>query len=91
MNRKEKQGKPHKKELSVIGYIWDNRMTIRDFCKLIGYSDTHFHQVIAGKNAPTVKLANQIEKITEGKVKAETFMVECMQAMKNPLHSQGEN
>jgi hypothetical protein len=68
-------------------------MNKRQFCKLIAMTETHFYATLNGRRLPSGHMAINVEKATNGKVRAEDFLYECMKVYKekNPLHAQGEN
>lgn len=60
--------------MDLKDYLYLKRMTINHFSDLIGYSRNHISGVINGRIKPTKKLAQYIEKMTEGEVKAEELL-----------------
>jgi transcriptional regulator with XRE-family HTH domain len=55
-------------------YLAKNRMTIKEFCELIGYSRNQISGIINGKLKPSIRLAKTIEQATNGEVKAEELL-----------------
>ena len=60
--------------MDLKDYLYLKRMTINEFSEWIGYSRTHISGIINGRLKPTKKLAQYIEKMTEGEVKAGDLM-----------------
>lgn len=55
-------------------YLVRNKMSITDFSKKLRYSRDHLSRVINGTKRPSKKLAEDIEKATNGEVKAEDLL-----------------
>jgi plasmid maintenance system antidote protein VapI len=60
--------------MDLKDYLYLKRMTINDFSELIGYSRNHISGIINKRLKPTKKLAQYIEKMTDGEVKAEDLL-----------------
>lgn len=60
--------------MDLKDYLYINRMTINQFSELIGYSRNHISGIINRRLKPTKKLAQYIEKMTNGEVKVEDLM-----------------
>jgi plasmid maintenance system antidote protein VapI len=61
-------------QMDLKDYLYLKRMTINDFSELIGYSRNHISGIINKRLKPTKKLAQYIEKMTDGEVKAEDLL-----------------
>lgn len=61
-------------QMDLKDYLYLKRMTINDFSELIGYSRNHISGIINKRLKPTKKLAQYIEKMTEGEVKSEDLL-----------------
>lgn len=51
-------------------YLFRKRISVTDFGKMLNYSRAHLSKIIHGKQLPSRKLAEAIEKATHGEVKA---------------------
>lgn len=60
--------------MDLKDYLYIKRMTINQFAELIGYSRNHISGIINGRLKPTKKLAQYIEKMTEGEVTVEDLL-----------------
>jgi plasmid maintenance system antidote protein VapI len=60
--------------MKLKDYLYFKGMTIQDFSELIGYSRNHLSGIINKRLKPTRKMAQYIEKMTDGAVKAEELM-----------------
>lgn len=57
-------------------YLLLNRLTIKEFCEIIGYSRNQISGIINGRLKPSLRLAKTIEKATDGQVTAEEMLKE---------------
>lgn len=55
-------------------YLVKNRLTIKEFCEMIGYSRNQISGIANGTLKPSLRLAMVIEKATNGEVKVEDLM-----------------
>jgi hypothetical protein len=55
-------------------YLFKNRLKVTDFAKIIGYERGYINKVVNGLMIPGRKLAESIEKATNGEVKAEDLL-----------------
>lgn len=55
-------------------YLWEHKMTAKDFAKKIGYNPIYIRTIVRGDSKPSERLANLIEKETGGEVKAEDLL-----------------
>jgi hypothetical protein len=55
-------------------YLFRNELHVSDFAKTVNYSRQHLSGVIHGTIKPGRKLAEAIEKATNGEVKAEELL-----------------
>ena len=55
-------------------YLIENHITIKDFAESIGYSRSQISNIINGASNPSKRLAETIEKATNGKVKFKELM-----------------
>jgi plasmid maintenance system antidote protein VapI len=62
--------------VNLRDYLYHNRISVTEFAKNIDYSRGHLTSIINGKLRPSKKLARQIEKATNGEVKAEELLNE---------------
>jgi transcriptional regulator with XRE-family HTH domain len=60
--------------MDLRDYLYIKRMTVNDFAELIGYSRNHISGILNGRLKPNKRLAQYIEKMTEGEVKAEELL-----------------
>jgi len=60
--------------MNLKDYLYIKRMNINQFSEFIGYSRNHISGIINGRLKPTRKLAQYIEKMTNGEVKAEELL-----------------
>jgi len=60
--------------MDLKDYLYLKRMTIQEFSELIGYSRNHLSGIINKRLKPTRKMAQYIEKMTNGEVKAEDLL-----------------
>jgi len=49
-------------------YLKLKKLSLRKFAKLIGVTHGHVSQILRKKKSPSLLLAKQIEKVTDGKV-----------------------
>ena len=61
-------------QMDLKDYLYLKRMTIQEFSELIGYSRNHLSGIINKRLKPTRKMAQYIEKMTNGEVKAEDLL-----------------
>ena len=62
--------------MTLREYLFKNNISIRQFAKLLGYTDTQIGEVSRGRRKPSEWLAELIEKTTNTKVtKKEMFNV----------------
>ncbi len=57
-------------------YLFRQRLKISDFAKKLGYGRTYINEIVNGTKKPGKHLARQIERETEGQVKAEDLLKE---------------
>lgn len=69
--------------MDIGAYLGLQKMSKKNFAKILGYSPTHFYQSFNGQRMPSVDLAFKVEEVTLGKVKAEEFIVYCIKAFKS--------
>ena len=50
-------------------WLYQKRMTIRDFSNLIGYNRTYIHAWMSGKKIPSKRIRDKVNEFTMGKVK----------------------
>lgn len=55
-------------------YLIKNRITIKEFSELIGYSRNQISGVANGTNNPSIRLAKVIQEATNGEVKVEDLI-----------------
>jgi transcriptional regulator with XRE-family HTH domain len=55
-------------------YLFRNNLHLSDFAKIVNYSRQHVSGVMHGTIKPGKKLAEAIEKATNGEVKAEELL-----------------
>lgn len=60
--------------MDLKDYLYLKRMTINDFSELVGYSRNHISGIINKRLKPNKRLAQYIEKMTNGEVKAEDLL-----------------
>lgn len=60
--------------MNLKDYLYIKRLSITEFSKQTGYSRNHISGIINGRLKPTKKLAQYIQLLTDGEVKAEDLM-----------------
>lgn len=60
--------------MDLKDYLYIKRMTINEFSELVGYSRNHISGIINKRLKPNKRLAQYIEKMTNGEVKAEDLL-----------------
>ncbi len=55
-------------------YLFYKEISVTDFAKKIGASRNHISQITHGKSKPSLFLARDIERFTDGEVKADDLM-----------------
>lgn len=60
--------------MNLREYLFVKRMTIQEFSENVEYSRVHISSIVNGKLKPSRKLARQIERATNGEVKAEDLL-----------------
>ena len=55
-------------------YLIKNRLTIKEFCEMIGYSRNQISGIANGKLKPSIRLARVIENATNGEVTVEELL-----------------
>lgn len=55
-------------------WLFMNRITKKDFAARLNVSRGHLQEIVSGKRKPSVKLAKQIEELTQGKVSKEEVL-----------------
>lgn len=55
-------------------YLFKKKITVTDFSKEINYGRTYVNEIVTGNRTPGRKLAEAIEKATNGEVKAGDFL-----------------
>lgn len=56
-------------------YLFRNRLTVTHLSRLLECTRTHLSEIIHGRRKPSRRLAKDIEKITNGEVKAHSFFL----------------
>ena len=64
------------KNMDLKEYLYQKRMTIKQFSEHMGYSRTHMSQIINGKLKPSRGLAKSIERESNGLIKATELLGE---------------
>ncbi len=59
---------------SLKEYLFYKQISITDFAKNIGASRNYISQITLGKAKPSKFLAKEIERMTDGEVKAEELL-----------------
>lgn len=60
--------------IELYYYIKKNGMTIKKFAEILGISREYLGLIITNKRDPSLKLAKEIQKKTNGAIKARYFM-----------------
>ena len=60
--------------MNLREYLFVHRLSVKEFSETLGYSRTHLSAIVHGKFKPSKKLAQYIEKMTNGEVKVEDLM-----------------
>lgn len=55
--------------MELRDYLHVNRLTVKEMADRLRYTRTHLSMIVNGKAFPSPRLAEDIEKFTEGKVK----------------------
>lgn len=56
-------------------YLFRNRLTVKEFSQRLECSRPHLTEIIHGRRKPGKRLANDIEKLTGGQVKAAELLI----------------
>lgn len=73
-NYDELPQKNGKTKMDLREYLFRKKIHVSDFAKVVNYSRQHLYGVISGKLRAGKKLADAIEKATEGAVKAKDLL-----------------
>ena len=57
-------------------YLFENRIKVKDFAKLIDSEPGYVSMIISGKTFPGIRIAKKIEKVTAGKVSGLELMLD---------------
>lgn len=57
-------------------FLFDNRLSVTEFCKNLGCSRVHLSEIINGRRIPSLTLAKLIEKETNCEVTVAELMKE---------------
>jgi len=60
--------------MNLKEYLFYSNMTIRDFAKIADFNNAFLSGVINGKRIPSAKTMRTIERVTNGKVRADTIL-----------------
>ena len=55
-------------------YLWNHKITIQQFAEKIKYNRHYISQIMRGEKVPSQRLAEDIERATNGEVKAEDIL-----------------
>ncbi len=55
-------------------WLWKNRISLTDFCHIVGFSRGYMSEVMNYHKKPSERLAHVIEKETGGDVRADFLM-----------------
>lgn len=55
-------------------YLYNNRLSVAQFARMIDYSRQHLYSVLSGALKPGDKLGRLVEKTTKGAVRKETLI-----------------
>lgn len=62
--------------MNLRNYLFNKRISVTKFSKMLGCSRVHLSGVINGQRLPSLMLAKSIELATNGEVKAESLLQE---------------
>jgi|HubBroStandDraft_3_1064219.scaffolds.fasta_scaffold116484_2 transcriptional regulator with XRE-family HTH domain len=56
------------RQLKLREWLYQARVTMIDFCELLGINRSYLHMLMRGKKNPSKRLVQLIKEITKGKV-----------------------
>ena len=56
--------------MNLKKYLEKNKITQKEFANLLKRHHIHINKIVCGRSRPSVKLALEIQTLTQGKVKA---------------------
>lgn len=62
--------------MNLKEYLFEKRMSITEFSKLVDHSRNYISQIVNGKYIPSKKLARAIERATHGAVTSDELLNE---------------
>ena len=62
------------KHMNLREYLFLKRMTVKEFSEIVECSRNHISQIINSGTKPSKRLAKDIERATNGEVKAEDLL-----------------
>jgi transcriptional regulator with XRE-family HTH domain len=60
--------------IDLLGYLRRQKLSVTDFGKILNYSRAHLSKVVHGRQRPSKKLAEAIERITNGEIKSQSLL-----------------
>lgn len=60
--------------LTLKEYLYNTRMSVAQFARMIDYSRPHIYGILNGRLLPGDKFARTVERATKGIVKSETLL-----------------
>jgi transcriptional regulator with XRE-family HTH domain len=58
----------------LLGYLRKQKLSITDFGKILNYNRSHLSKIIHGRQRPSKKLAEAIERVTHGEINAKKLL-----------------
>lgn len=59
--------------MNLREYLFYNKITVKDFADKLGYSRSYISGIVHELSMPSPRLAKEIEKVTQGKIKASSW------------------
>jgi len=72
-----------REQVNIREYLFYNKLSVREFSKKVDCSRTYLSQIVHGKIKPGRKLARDIERATNGEVKAADMLGIDLRSSKN--------
>ena len=60
--------------IDLFEYLRKQKLSVTDFGEILNYSRAHLSKIIHGRQRPSKKLAEAIEKVTDGRIKAQDLL-----------------
>lgn len=60
--------------MNLREYLFYSNMTVKDFAKIADFNNAFLSRILNGKHMPSAKTLRAIERVTNGKVRADTIL-----------------